>query len=197
MARTAADYIRTELEPTAVGGAGAADVCEAVVPGEQEAVKQKAEEQVRELGGRLGGLSLPRQVAVLAIWPFLQQVLAFLVNFVDTAIAGRLSVEATNAIAIAAYFGWFLFLMTSAVGSGGAALIAREGRLVGIGSLIVGEAVEDEARPGNMFVPIDALRPIYADLLEKGRGLATSRPWLRSWCRCTPPSCATRPPRSR
>ncbi len=61
---------------------------------------------------------------------------------------------------------------------GGAALINSEGRLVGIGSLIVGEAVEDEARPGNMFVPIDALRPIYADLLEKGRGLATSRPWL-------------------
>ena len=61
---------------------------------------------------------------------------------------------------------------------GGAALITREGRLVGIGSLIVGEAVEDQARPGNMFVPIDALRPIYTDLLEKGRGLATSRPWL-------------------
>ena len=61
---------------------------------------------------------------------------------------------------------------------GGAALINSEGRLVGIGSLIVGEAVEDEARPGNMFVPIDALQPIYADLLEKGRGLATSRPWL-------------------
>ncbi|MEM8782926.1 MAG: MATE family efflux transporter [Planctomycetota bacterium] len=78
-----------------------------------------------ELGGKLAGLSLPRQVAVLAVWPFLQQVLAFLVNFVDTAIAGRLSVEATNAIAIAAYFGWFLFLMTSAVGTGGAALVAR------------------------------------------------------------------------
>ncbi|MEM7577348.1 MAG: MATE family efflux transporter [Planctomycetota bacterium] len=78
-----------------------------------------------QLGGKLAGLSLPRQVAMLAIWPFLQQVLAFLVNFVDTAIAGRLSVEATNAIAIAAYFGWFLFLMTSAVGTGGAALIAR------------------------------------------------------------------------
>ncbi len=61
---------------------------------------------------------------------------------------------------------------------GGAALINNEGHLVGIGSLIVGEAVEDEARPGNMFVPIDALRPIYADLLEKGRSLATSRPWL-------------------
>ncbi len=78
-----------------------------------------------QLGGRLAGLSLSRQVAMLAIWPFFQQLLAFLVNFVDTAIAGRLSVQATNAIAIAAYFGWFMFLMTSAVGTGGAALIAR------------------------------------------------------------------------
>ena len=83
------------------------------------------------------------------------------------------------------FAGYWEYLLPEAIftspphpGFGGAALITREGRLVGIGSLIVGEAVEDEARPGNMFVPIDALRPIYADLLEKGRGLATSRPWL-------------------
>lgn len=83
------------------------------------------------------------------------------------------------------FAGYWEYLLPEAIftspphpGFGGAALITREGHLVGIGSLIVGEAVEDEARPGNMFVPIDALRPIYDDLLEKGRGLATSRPWL-------------------
>ena len=65
------------------------------------------------------------QASALAFWPFLQQLLSWLVSFVDTAVAGRLSVEATNAIAIAAYFGWFITLMTSAVGSGGAAIIAR------------------------------------------------------------------------
>ena len=82
------------------------------------------------------------------------------------------------------FAGYWEYLLPEAIftspphpGFGGAALITREGRLVGIGSLIVGEAVEDEARPGNMFVPIDALEPIYTDLLEKGRGLAT-RPWL-------------------
>ena len=32
--------------------------------------------------------------------------------------------------------------------------------------------------PGNMFVPIDALRPILADLLERGRSARPSRPWL-------------------
>lgn len=79
----------------------------------------------RPARGSLLSRSLPAQVATLAFWPFLQQLLAWLVSFIDTAVAGRLSVEATNAIAIAAYFGWFLVLMTSAAGSGAAAVIAR------------------------------------------------------------------------
>ncbi len=62
---------------------------------------------------------------------------------------------------------------------GGAALIGADGRLVGIGSLIVGDAAGPDARlPGNMFVPIDALQPIFADLLEHGRSQAPARPWL-------------------
>ena len=52
----------------------------------------------------------------------------------------------------------------------GAALINREGKLVGLGSLIVGDAKgENEPSPGNMFVPIDLLPPIMGDLLAKGR----------------------------
>ncbi len=77
------------------------------------------------LGGKLAGLSLRRQVFVLAVWPFFQQLLNWLVSAVDTAVAGRLSVEATNAIGVAAYIGWLLGLLTMAVGSGGMALIAR------------------------------------------------------------------------
>ncbi|MEM9914567.1 MAG: MATE family efflux transporter [Planctomycetota bacterium] len=77
------------------------------------------------LGGKLEGLSLRRQVFVLAVWPFFQQLLNWLVSAVDTAVAGRLSVEATNAIGVAAYIGWLLGLLTMAVGSGGMALISR------------------------------------------------------------------------
>lgn len=77
------------------------------------------------LGGKLAGLSLRRQVFALAVWPFFQQLLNWLVSAVDTAVAGRLSVEATNAIGVAAYIGWLLGLLTMAVGSGGMALIAR------------------------------------------------------------------------
>ena len=77
------------------------------------------------LTGKLAGLSLPRQVFVLAIWPFLGQVLNFLVGSVDTMLAGRLSVEATNAIGVAAYFGWLFGIIFMAVGNGSTALIAR------------------------------------------------------------------------
>jgi S1-C subfamily serine protease len=62
---------------------------------------------------------------------------------------------------------------------GGAALIAPDGRLVGIGSLIVSDALKgDRSLPGNMFVPIDRLKPILAEMVRFGRPQAPPRPWL-------------------
>ena len=61
----------------------------------------------------------------------------------------------------------------------GAALISREGKLVGVGSLIVGDARGDgSGDAGNMFVPIDLLEPILADLIAEGRALRDPRPWI-------------------
>jgi serine protease Do len=61
----------------------------------------------------------------------------------------------------------------------GAALINREGKLVGVGSLIVGDATgKDDNTPGNMFVPIDRLPPILGDLIADGRVSGPGRPWL-------------------
>jgi len=60
----------------------------------------------------------------------------------------------------------------------GAALLDREGRLVGIGSLFVQEAAGDEVKKGNMFVPIDVLTPILDDLVTTGRAARPARPWL-------------------
>jgi S1-C subfamily serine protease len=61
----------------------------------------------------------------------------------------------------------------------GAALVNKNLQLVGIGSLIVREASVGEATlPGNMFVPIDALKPILADLVRTGRRAGPARPWL-------------------
>jgi serine protease Do len=61
----------------------------------------------------------------------------------------------------------------------GAALINREGKLVGVGSLIVSDAAGTrEQNPGNMFVPIDRLPPILAELIADGRAAGPLRPWL-------------------
>jgi len=62
----------------------------------------------------------------------------------------------------------------------GAALVNRDFKLVGVGSLIVREASSsgESGAPGNMFVPIDALKPILADLVRTGRRAGPARPWL-------------------
>ncbi len=58
----------------------------------------------------------------------------------------------------------------------GAALLGPDGKLAGIGSLVVSDA--RAGLPGNMFVPIDRLRPVMGDLLALGRPSAPPRPWL-------------------
>ncbi len=61
----------------------------------------------------------------------------------------------------------------------GAALIDRRGRLVGIGSLHVEDALaEGRSLPGNMFVPIDFLAPIRDALVTLGHAGGPPRPWI-------------------
>jgi len=61
---------------------------------------------------------------------------------------------------------------------GGAALIDPEGKLIGIGSLLVGDALKEPRYPGNMFVPIDLLKPIMADLMALGKPSTPPHPWI-------------------
>ena len=60
----------------------------------------------------------------------------------------------------------------------GAALVSDEGRLLGIGSLLVQEPTVGETVDANMFVPIDLLEPILDDLFTYGRSKNPPRPWL-------------------
>ena len=62
----------------------------------------------------------------------------------------------------------------------GAGLFNPRGELVGIGSLVVNNALGKEGPmlPGNMFVPIDLLRPILGELRAKGASAASQRAWL-------------------
>ncbi len=71
----------------------------------------------------------------------------------------------------------------------GAGLFNAAGELVGIGSLVVADATgpasdgaERPRRSGNMFVPIDLLTPILADLRGAGHSAASRRAWLGLNC---------------
>ncbi|HUQ75934.1 MAG TPA: S1C family serine protease [Burkholderiales bacterium] len=61
---------------------------------------------------------------------------------------------------------------------GGAALIGAEGKLLGIGSLLVQEKIDAGTIQGNMIVPIDILAPILDDMTKLGRANRPPRPWL-------------------
>ena len=61
----------------------------------------------------------------------------------------------------------------------GAALIGAKGELLGIGSLIVGDAGGPGTQsPGNLFVPTDLVKPVLEDLIATGRAPGSPRPWL-------------------
>jgi len=66
----------------------------------------------------------------------------------------------------------------------GAALFNGRGELMGIGSLIVMNAMGDNHPrvPGNMFVPVDLLKPILAELRERGSSSSSHRAWMGVNC---------------
>jgi len=63
---------------------------------------------------------------------------------------------------------------------GGSALLGADGSLLGVGSLLVQEALGPGAPafPGNMYVPINRLKPIFEELVQTGGLSAPPRPWL-------------------
>jgi len=61
---------------------------------------------------------------------------------------------------------------------GGTALLSTSGRLVGVGSLLVQEAVSGESFDANMFVPIDVLEPVLDEMVTFGQPARPPRPWL-------------------
>ena len=84
------------------------------------------------------------------------------------------------------FTGWWEYALDNAIftapardNHSGAALLDADGRLIGVGSLFVGDVLETGAAfPGNMFVPIDLLPPILEDLKAFGRRREGARPWL-------------------
>jgi S1-C subfamily serine protease len=99
---------------------------------------------------------------------------------------GEESVSIATVVSRREFAGYWEYLIDGAIFTSppradhsGAALINREGELVGIGSLFVMDAMTPGERlPGNMFVPIDLLKPILDEMIATGRQKAGIRPWI-------------------
>ena len=99
---------------------------------------------------------------------------------------GREGVSLAYVVSRRPFSGSWEYLLDSAIFTyppvpnwSGAALISASGELLGIGSLIVNDSAgAGTASPGNMFVPVDLLKPILDDLIANGRRSGPVRPWL-------------------
>jgi serine protease Do len=99
---------------------------------------------------------------------------------------GEESVTVATVVSRRPFAGYWEYLLDDAIFTSpprpdhsGAALINKEGELVGIGSLFVMDAASPGERlPGNMFVPIDLLKPILAEMIRTGRQKGGMRPWI-------------------
>ena len=105
-------------------------------------------------------------------------------------VAGLGGAKATLKVKVAGrreFAGYWEYLLDNAIFTvpaypvwGGSALIGQEGELLGVGSLLVQEALGPGAPafPGNMYVPINRLKPIFEELVSTGKLASPARPWL-------------------
>jgi S1-C subfamily serine protease len=95
----------------------------------------------------------------------------------------------TRLLAVRPFSGYWEYHIESALftsppvpNHSGAPLFNRQGELLGIGSLFVlekaAEGQEQRVIPGNMFVPVELLRPVLDEMQATGRTRASVRPWL-------------------
>ncbi len=95
-------------------------------------------------------------------------------------------VSMTQLISKRAFSGYWEYFIDSALftsppieNHSGAPLFNQKGELVGIGSLFVLDAMGENRRlPGNMFVPVDLLKPILDELQRTGSTKLSRRPWI-------------------
>ncbi len=84
-----------------------------------------------QLGGKLAGKSLPRQIVSIALWPLLEQVMSFIAASTSLFLAthmgtpGDMTEKIASGIGVTGYVMWLGFLMQGAVGMGATAIVSR------------------------------------------------------------------------
>jgi serine protease Do len=84
------------------------------------------------------------------------------------------------------FVGWWEYLLEQPIYTlpmnqswAGAPLISSKGEILGVGSLFVQDAAfPGTISPGNMFVPINLLKPILNDLIKHGRRKTDIKPYM-------------------
>lgn len=100
--------------------------------------------------------------------------------------AGEVMAMPVKVVGRRTFTGYWEYLLEKAIFTvpahpayGGAALVNEKGEVLGIGSLLIGDPAPGLSLGfGNMFIPIDLLSPILADLLESGRSSQPPKPWI-------------------
>lgn len=95
-------------------------------------------------------------------------------------------VSMTQMVSKRAFSGYWEYHLESAVftsppigNHSGASLFNQRGELIGIGSLFVTDAMGGNRRlPGNMFVPVELLKPILTEMQQTGSTKLSRRPWV-------------------
>ncbi|MDG2270141.1 MAG: S1C family serine protease [Alphaproteobacteria bacterium] len=99
---------------------------------------------------------------------------------------GREAAINTQVISVREFAGSWEYVLDSAIFTvpahprwSGTAVINQAGHLAGIGSLYIQQAAgDDDEIDGNMIVPINLIKPILSDLVERGARKQPPRPWL-------------------
>lgn len=136
------------------------------------------------------GLGLVRAANPLPVKPMALGSSQALVQADQVLIAGHSGLASARPAVVVdrrEFAGFWEYLLSDAIFTspphpefGGAALIGAEGELLGIGSLLVNDAYRGDsgALPGNMFIPVDALKVSIASLLVNGRSEGAAKPWI-------------------
>ncbi len=101
--------------------------------------------------------------------------------------SGEQGAKAVTVGKVTSFVGGWEYLLDDAIHTyppstefSGAALLSDKAELLGIGSLVsIDIDIDPKVRiPGNIFIPIDALKAVMGELLTSGRSKASEKPWL-------------------